>query len=272
MLEVTSFGSGSSGNALLVRTPGAVLLVDCGVGARQLSKGLGPYGLSFSDIDAVLVSHEHVDHIRELPRFIRTGTVVLSSEGTAAAARVPSRTWHEVSAERPACVGDVEIAAIPVAHDAVEPCGFLIRSAGGTLTVLTDLGSPSPSAAEAIQESNLVVLEANHDEAMVRSGPYPPHLQRRILSDTGHLSNRACGELLVAALRHTRQLPTIWLAHLSATNNRPHLAKQTVERRLAQSGLRLDLYALPRRDVSDVWRPETARVGMAQLPLEFLLG
>ena len=113
--------------------------------------------------------------------------------------------------------------------------------------MLTDLGCPSSAATEAIAESRLVVLEANHDEAMLRRGPYPQRLQRRILSDSGHLSNAGCADLLARAIRGSTQPPTVWLAHLSETNNRPHLAKQTVQRRLAQVGLRLDLQALPRR-------------------------
>jgi phosphoribosyl 1,2-cyclic phosphodiesterase len=96
------------------------------------------------------------------------------------------------------------------------------------VTILTDLGRPSPAAIEAIAESDLVVLEANHDEALLRRGPYPVHLQRRILSDTGHLSNTDCAELLASALRGPRRLPSVWLAHLSQTNNRPQLARQTV--------------------------------------------
>jgi hypothetical protein len=135
--------------------------------------------------------------------------------------------------------------------------------------VLTDLGRASPAAAEAISESSLVVLEANHDEAVLRRGPYPAHLQRRILSDNGHLSNAACADLLATALKRSRRLPTVWLAHLSETNNRPNLAKKTVDCRLASAGLRLDVRPLPRRDVSVTWRSDMAFAGVAQLSLDF---
>ena len=104
---------------------------------------------------------------------------------------------------------------------------------------------------------------------MLRKGPYPSHLQRRILSDTGHLSNAACADLLVAALRDSRSLPTVWLAHLSETNNRPHLAQQTVARRLATCGLALDIRALPRRSASETWHSERMRPGVAQLALDW---
>ena len=165
-------------------------------------------------------------------------------------------------------LADVEVVAIPVCHDAAEPCGFLIRSRAGSISVVTDLGCSAPAAIDAIAESRLVVLEANHDEAMLRRGPYPERLQRRILSDSGHLSNAGCAELLAQAIRGSSQPPTVWLAHLSETNNRPQLAKQTVQRRLSQAGLRLDLHALPRREINETWSPETAKPGVAQLALD----
>jgi phosphoribosyl 1,2-cyclic phosphodiesterase len=268
LLAVTSLGSGSAGNALLVRTAGAVLLVDCGVGVRTLLRGLNAVGLSMADVDALLISHEHSDHIRELPRFVMQHTAVLSTRGSARAANVPTQLWEETRAERPVRIADVEVVAIPVCHDAADPCGFLIRSGAGSVTVVTDLGCPSLAAAEAIAESRLVVLEANHDEAMLRRGPYPERLQRRILSDSGHLSNAGCADLLARAIRGSTMPPTVWLAHLSETNNRPHLAKQTVQRRLTQVGLRLDLHALPRREINETWSPDTAKPGVAQLSFD----
>jgi phosphoribosyl 1,2-cyclic phosphodiesterase len=271
LLAVTSLGSGSSGNALLVRTADSVLLVDCGVGVRRLQRALAAVGLNLADIDAVLISHEHSDHIQELPRFIQQQTTVLSTRGSARAANIPARVWQETRGRHPVRLADIEVVAIPVCHDAAEPCGFLIRSAAGAVTVVTDLGCPSPAAIDAIAESRLVVLEANHDEGMLRRGPYPERLQRRILSDSGHLSNAGCAELLVQAIRGSTEPPTVWLAHLSETNNRPYLAKQTVQRRLARAGLRLDLHALPRREINETWSPETAKPGIAQLSLDLLI-
>ena len=131
MLAVTSLGSGSSGNALLVRTAGAVLLVDCGVGVRRLQRALAAVGLTMADIDAVLISHEHSDHIQELPRFVQQRTAVLSTRGSARAANVPTRLWEETARAHPVRLADVEVVAIPVCHDAAEPCGFLIRSGSG---------------------------------------------------------------------------------------------------------------------------------------------
>lgn len=269
MFEVISLGSGSSGNTLLIRAGQSTLLVDCGVGIRRLAPALHKQGLEIADIDAVLITHEHGDHIRELPRFVGAGATILCTAGSSRATGIPSSSWEVSVPGRPVQLDGVEIVAIAVSHDAAEPCGFLVRTPFGSLSVMTDLGCASPAAAEAIAESQLVVLEANHDEAMLRRGPYPAHLQRRILSDSGHLSNDACGELLVAALHGSRHLPTVWLAHLSETNNRPATAARTVERRLAQAGLRLDLHVLPRRDTGVRWTPESAKRGSSQLALGF---
>lgn len=265
---MTSLGSGSSGNALLVRTARAVFLVDCGVGVRRIIRALNSFDLTLADVDALLISHEHSDHVRELPRFVARRQTILTTKGSARVTNLPAPCWEETRPDHPLQVGDAEILAIPVQHDAVDPCGFLIRSPAGSVTVLTDLGSPCPGAVEAIAESRLVVLEANHDEAMLRRGPYPAHLQRRILSDSGHLSNAGCGELLAQALGRSSLLPTVWLAHLSETNNRPLLAKQTVQHHLGKAGVRLDVHALPRQEISETWRPDRAKAGIAQLSFD----
>ena len=243
--------------------------MDCGVGIRRITRALGAVGLSLADIDALLLSHEHSDHIRELPRFVALRQTILSTKGSARVTNLPPLAWRETRPDRAVQIGDAEIVAIPVHHDAADPCGFLIRTPGGAVSVLTDLGSPCAAAVEAIAESRLVVLEANYDEAMLRRGPYPARLQRRILSDSGHLSNTECGELLANALRGSSRPPSVWLAHLSETNNRPHLAKKTVQRRLAQAGLSLDLQTLPRREINETWRPDTAKSGIAQLAFDF---
>ena len=146
MLAVTSLGSGSSGNALLVQTAGAVLLVDCGVGLRRLHRALAAVGLTIADIDAVLISHEHSDHIREFPRFIRTrhGSPQHARFGARGKCANASVGRNYARTHAPCGSADIEVVAIPVCHDAAEPCGFLIRSAAGSVTVVTDLGCASP--------------------------------------------------------------------------------------------------------------------------------
>ncbi len=271
-VTVTSLGSGSSGNALLLQTSTATVLVDCGVGVRKMTNALAASGKRLQDIDAVLLSHEHVDHNRETGRLQRAGATIITTKGTAAASHLDGELHLLLTCERSVTFRGLEITGIRVAHDAAEPCGFLIRSSATTICVFTDLGSVSGAVGEAIAASDLVVLEANHDEQMLRRGPYPVHLQRRILADTGHLSNTTSADLLAHALRTSRLSPTIWLAHLSETNNKPRLAVTTVTKRLAQSGLRLEVDALPRREAGPTWRSDAPHPAQRQLTLDLFAG
>ena len=271
-VTVTSLGSGSSGNALLLQTPTATVLVDCGVGVRKMTNALAASGKRLQDIDAVLLSHEHVDHNRETSRLQRAGATIITTKGTAAASHLDDELHLLLACERSVTFRGLEITGIRVAHDAAEPCGFLIRSSATSICVFTDLGSVSGAVGEAIAASDLVVLEANHDEQMLRRGPYPVHGQRRILADTGHLSYTTSAVLLAHALRTSRLSPTIWLAHLSETNNKPRLAVTTVTKRLAQSGLRLEVDALPRRETGPTWRSDAPHPAQRQLTLDLFAG
>ncbi|MCA9878377.1 MAG: MBL fold metallo-hydrolase [Thermomicrobiales bacterium] len=271
-ITVTSLGSGSSGNALLVETASTTVLVDCGIGVRKLTHALAATGKRLQDVDAVLLSHEHVDHSREAGRVQRVGATIIGTRGTVQSASLGGGPCELLVRERSVTLGELDISGIPVAHDAAEPCGFLIRASTTTVCVFTDLGSVSGAVAEAVTEADLVVVEANHDEQMLRRGPYPLHLQRRILADTGHLSNAATAELLATALRNAGKSPAIWLAHLSEKNNRPRLAVSAVTQRLAQSGLRLDVEALPRRETGPTWRSDAARTVQRQLTLDLFSG
>lgn len=251
-LAVQSLGSGSSGNALLVEYEATAVLVDCGVGIRDLRLPKRSAGRVLDKLDAVLVTHEHVDHIRSLHRVIGPGTPVVATVGTAAMAGVPASQHVLAAPDRPVTVGALTVWALAVKHDSVEPCGYLIETPTGNITVLTDLGSWHDSLTAALRHSDLVVLEANHDLHMLRSGPYPPHLKRRVVSDVGHLANDACGRALAAALAGG-SAPTVWLAHLSATNNRPETAVATVTAELARRDLTLPVCALPRRAPGPRW-------------------
>lgn len=271
MLEVVSVGSGSCGNALLVRTTSTLFLVDCGVGIRRMAPALRTLGVDIGSIDALLLSHEHSDHVKELPRFVSLRTPTICTRGTALAAGLPLSHWEECAPQRTVRIGDAEIRALPISHDAAEPCAFFIQTPDGAVTVATDIGTYSGVVAEAIADSRLVMIEANHDEEMVRRSSYPRHLQRRILSETGHLSNRDCAALLAGALKAGASLPTIWLAHLSESNNRPALARKTVMTALAASGFRIEVAPLPRRDVGPHWTSASPSTGAAQLSLDFFV-
>jgi phosphoribosyl 1,2-cyclic phosphodiesterase len=255
-VTVQSLGSGSSGNAFLVTTATNTLLIDCGVGIRTITKALRERHMALADIDAVCVTHEHSDHIRTLPKVIHSELELYATLGTARRSAIPSSQHTSALEDRPVTIAGITIWPMPVAHDAIEPCGFMAEMPDGTrVTMLTDLGSWHDSLRDFVRASDLIILEANHDEEMLRCGPYPTYLKRRVASDVGHLSNRHCGIALGEALRGTTHRPEIWLAHLSEHNNRPGLAEETVREALAKSDLDLAVTALPRTSPGEIWTP-----------------
>lgn len=265
-LTVQSLGSGSSGNAYLVKTAAAVVLVDCGFGIRRIATALAAHDVDIGRVDAVVVSHEHSDHVRALDSVRRRRLPLVMTGGTAAALRLGAADHLPLSTDRAAPVGDAVVAAVATSHDAAEPCGVSISTPGGVVSILTDLGCPNDAVVRACAAADLLVIEANHDADMLRLGPYPAPLKRRVGSDLGHLSNRQTGELLADALTDAGRGPdAIWLAHLSATNNRPAVALETV-RRIAASRLRgRKLEALPRLSAGPVWSPSTSRATQLDL-------
>jgi phosphoribosyl 1,2-cyclic phosphodiesterase len=254
LLSVQSLGSGSSGNATLVDDGQTSILVDCGISFAALERGLAVSKRSVDGLKAVIVSHEHVDHIRALPRIMRRGISIACTAGTNAGAQLPFRSCNQVQFGETVSIGTLQVTALAVSHDAIEPCGFFIEARDAAATIVTDLGAGDPELVGSLSRSDLIVIEANHDVARLRRGPYPEVLKRRVLSNRGHLSNQACAELLQEAMRATTRQPTIWLAHLSATNNTPALATSTVVRVLAAIGHTPPIEPLPRFNPSRIWR------------------
>lgn len=262
---VQSFGSGSSGNALLVQSGGCSLLVDCGLGPRTLAKALAERDTHLDHLDAILLTHEHDDHVRGLPG-IKGGSPIFATEGTARALGLSLGRCRLLSFHEPVDVGGLTVTALRTSHDAAEPCGFSITDGKTRISILTDLGETDDACIEVIADSKLIVIEANHDVQMLRSGPYPDYLKRRVLSARGHLSNADCGAFLSRCLGSSLSIRTIWLAHLSAVNNRPNVAVRTVERALVGCRLKHQVVALPRREPGPVWHPGvTANVGQLSL-------
>lgn len=253
--EVTaqSFGSGSSGNALLIRAGDTAVLVDAGVGIRPLRMGLANHGLGLGDLAAVLVTHEHSDHIRTLPKLYRDDLPLVATRGTARAAKLPEATTAIVSAKQPVSVDGMTVHALPVRHDASDPCGFHIEIAGARITVLTDLGSWQDHLVDAVAASDLVLIEANYNDTMLRHGPYPAHLKRRVASAVGHLGNDACGRAMAPVLKRNGGA-TWWLSHLSKTNNSPHQAEREVRETLNRADVDAEVTALPRLAAGPAWR------------------
>ena len=230
--------SGSTGNAVYVEAGSTALLVDAGVGIRQLQGALREIGVVPDTLDALLVTHEHHDHVRGLPLVVqRFGLPVYTSQGT----------WSElcagmedvakprfIAAGRPFALGEMVIEPFALSHDAMEPLGFVFHAFGRKLVLATDLGYVSAKNRDVTRGAHTYIVEANHDVEMLRAGPYPWHLKRRILGDKGHLSNDSAAEYLLDVV--TEATARVFLAHLSEENNRPEVALAVVDRLFADAG------------------------------------
>ncbi|QID19807.1 MBL fold metallo-hydrolase [Nitrogeniibacter mangrovi] len=236
-MRFVSLGSGSKGNALLVHAGTTRILIDCGFGVRALSQRLARVGCILDQLDAVFVTHEHSDHVAGLAALQRrTGCPVHLTEGTHCQLRERQRLSgpvHEVRANQAVTVGDLQVTPYGVPHDAAEPVQFVISDGACRLGVLTDAGSVTGSMVEALRECNGLVIEFNHDADLLRDGPYPAFLKRRIASDEGHLDNEAAAHLL-GELKHPG-LQHVLGAHLSEQNNRPELVRAGMSRALGAS-------------------------------------
>lgn len=251
MLTVHSIASGSEGNSLLVSAGGTHILVDAGISARRITAALSSLGLTTGDIAGVLVTHEHSDHTAGLATLTKQYRLPLyASGGTAGAlcARIPhaADVLHLLPRQGVLTLGDAQVTVFPTSHDAAESIDFRFDCGGAALGVLTDTGCVTPEAEQALQGVDLLVLESNHDEDWLLSGPYPYYLKQRILGNRGHLSNDAAAALAQRmASAGTRQFV---LAHLSRENNTPERARQTMARALA--GLDVSVTVAPRAELS----------------------
>ncbi|RKP46654.1 MBL fold metallo-hydrolase [Pararobbsia silviterrae] len=229
-MRFTSLGSGSEGNALVVEvSEGASttrVLLDCGFSVRELQRRLLRAGLDFSDLDALIVTHEHTDHVGSALTLARKARLpVFMSWGTALACGADdgSIDLRILWAGDPLAIGDIEIHPYTVPHDAREPLQFVFSDGDARLGVLTDTGCPTPHIVEMLGGADALVLECNHDREMLAASRYPASLKRRIAGDLGHLANDAAAHLL-AQIDRSRMRHLI-AAHLSQQNNTPELAK-----------------------------------------------
>lgn len=251
MIRFASLGSGSKGNALLVESGGTRVLLDCGFGPRELALRLERLGVTPDSIDAVLVSHEHADHVGGAARCAaRFGWAIHASHGTVAAASqladVPVRRFDSHAGF---ALGALEIHPYPVPHDAREPTQFVFSDGASRLGVLTDAGTITPHIVAMLQKCAALVLECNHDADMLAQGRYPPQLKRRIAGDFGHLDNRAAASLLSSiGGRHLRHIVA---AHLSEENNTPERARAALAEAL---GCTADWIGVANQSEGFAWR------------------
>ncbi|HSH56759.1 MAG TPA: MBL fold metallo-hydrolase [Halomonas sp.] len=227
-LHFASLGSGSKGNATLVSDGETHLLVDCGFTLREAECRLARLGLHPRQLDALLVTHEHGDHIRGVgPLARRHGVPVWLTPGSWASGRLgelPERHW--ITPQTRFAVKGLCIDPVTVPHDAREPVQFRIQGGERHLGLLTDLGHPSEHVAQAFAGCDALVLECNHDVRMLAEGPYPPRLKRRVGGDWGHLANTQAATLLTRL--GLDRLQRIACSHLSEHNNRPELALEAL--------------------------------------------
>ncbi|MGH7650569.1 MAG: MBL fold metallo-hydrolase [Gemmatimonadaceae bacterium] len=229
-MNVWILGSGSSGNAVLVQTERSRILVDAGFAPRTIKRRLAVAGVAPESIEAVVVTHEHSDHMKGVAAAAKKwGWTIVSTAGT----RMMCPEWAGLRAiltphKSSVVVGDFHLETVPVSHDANEPIAVIVTCMGdgSRAGILYDLGHVTESVSRALDKLDILVLEANHDEGMLRAGPYPPSLQRRISGNFGHLSNRVAAETASQSVHSG--LNNIVLAHLSENCNTPRTALRTV--------------------------------------------
>jgi phosphoribosyl 1,2-cyclic phosphodiesterase len=240
-LRVSILASGSSGNITLLETPSTRLLIDAGLGKRETLARLAAIENDLDRLDGVLISHEHNDHCSGLPQVLglwKAPLYVTEPTMDALQRTLPEtlgkrlRGVETIHAGQCFTIGDIEVHAFAIPHDAVDPVGFTFRCNGAKLALVTDLGYMPALVKVHLRDADCLVLESNHDLDMLKVGPYPWVVKQRVLSRTGHLSNHAVSEYLSDPDGFDARARYLVLAHLSEENNNPHLARLSAEEAL----------------------------------------
>lgn len=233
-MRLCSIASGSSGNCIYVGSEAAHLLVDVGISGKKMENGLKELELTGRDIDGILITHEHADHIQglgvaarkyEIPIYATAGTIraLASCESLG---KLDAGLFHEVKEDTKFTIKDLTVNPMKISHDAAQPVAYRISYGNKRVAVCTDLGIYNDYTVECLKGMDALLLEANHDVNMLQVGPYPYYLKQRILGERGHLSNENTGRLLCRILHD--KLQTVLLGHLSKENNLPELAYESV--------------------------------------------
>lgn len=244
MLRFISLGSGSSGNSYYLSTPAGGILIDAGIGYRTLKSHFHTFAIRPENIQAVLITHDHADHIKSVGKLatdygIPIYATALVHEGIARNycvsphLRADQKVFIEV--DKPFMVAGMQVTPFAVPHDSTECVGYRIDEGGVRFALITDIGHITDQVREEVNHANYLVLESNHDTEMLMAGPYPAYLKGRISGPTGHLSNKEAAQLLAQfatpALRH------VWFCHLSEENNHPELVRKTADAILRSVGI-----------------------------------
>ena len=260
-LKFCSFASGSSGNCYLIKSEETAILIDAGISGKRILEGLDETDTPREMVSAILVTHEHIDHVQSLPVMTKRipDMQVYANEATwdQIDRPVPEERREVFTTGEEFEIGDLTIRPFSVSHDAAEPVGFSIISDGRKISICTDSGYISNEIVEEISDADLLLLEANHEKEMLLFGKYPYPLKQRILGDEGHLSNLHCGECLCRIVSENPKRRRVLLGHLSRENNTPEVAMQaiinTLEEERIFTGDELQIEVALRDHISDVY-------------------
>ncbi len=238
-MRLCSIASGSSGNCIYVGSDNTHLMVDAGISGKRIEAGLNEIGLKTGEMDGILITHEHSDHIAGLGVIARKhGIPIYATKGTIEAilgmkslGTIDRELFVPIEPDVDFSIGEMTVSPVAISHDAADPAAYIMRQAGQSIGVITDLGKYDPYIIERLQGLDVLLLEANHDVHMLQVGNYPYYLKQRILGDRGHLSNELCGQLLCQILHD--KFKTVMLGHLSKENNYEKLAYETVRLEIA---------------------------------------
>ena len=256
-LRVCVLGSGSKGNSTLVATEKTRILVDAGFNRRETYSRLAAVGERTDGFDAILVSHEHIDHVNGLRLLaIDWQAPICITRATHAALKWdPKLCAFEFTVPgQKFVIGDIEITPFSIPHDATDPVAFTLESQGIKVAVVTDLGYVHEVAKQRVKDCHCLVMESNHDLDMLKVGPYPWHIKQRVMSRHGHLSNMETAGFLTEDFDGAAQV--LVLAHLSETNNHPEIARITAEQALAgrTGGERTELHVASQSKPTQIFR------------------
>ena len=265
-VKFLSLASGSSGNCYYLGTDEYSILIDAGIGSRIIRKVLKDYNILLDSIKAILITHDHADHIKAVGTLgEKFGIPVYATPETH---KGINRSYcmteklnncvRYIHKEIPLQLGCFKVTAFEVPHDGTDNVGYCIEADGKCFSFLTDMGYITPTAANYIRKANYLIIESNYDEEMLKMGPYPRHLKERIVCENGHMCNHDTAEFLAENL--TQDLKYIWLCHLSKDNNHPELACKTFEMIFRSKGLVIgkdvQLAALKRSTPSELYEFE----------------
>jgi phosphoribosyl 1,2-cyclic phosphodiesterase len=233
-MRMCSIASGSSGNCIYIGTEATHLLVDVGISCKRTVAGLNQLGVDGRDIDGILITHEHADHINGLGVMCRKfGIPIYATKGPIEAIKsvrslgaIDDSLFNEIKADEKFILKDITVNPMAISHDAAQPVAYRFQNGKKHMAVATDLGTYDDYTIDCLQGMDALLLEANHDINMLQVGPYPYYLKQRILGNKGHLSNELSGRLLSKLLNDNLQ--TVFLGHLSKENNMAELAYETV--------------------------------------------